>query len=851
MVTKASKNSMEKWQEFEREVAHLLFMQGYQVKLNRTVGARQTDMLAIISAGNCAMTVLVECKYHDQNATVGVIEVTDFCARVNNARMEGRIDKGFLVTNTGFTRQAFDCVESCRSYVALLTRSDLERSLIDFSSYTNRLIQDFEKMPLSQYMVDLTCRTAGGRRHASVSGFVLEWLRNGNGNQMCILGDYGTGKTSFCLYLSYLLAKEYSNSQGTTRIPILILLREYVKAGNVKTMVTDWLVNECGLPNGRYVVFRRMLENGRFVLILDGFDEMTMRTNLQVIHDNFRNLSELYCPKGKLIIAGRPEYFPDLEEMNRIILTGSSRMRGDANIESLDSVERRYWHVEPYCLLQLGSLTPSQVKRIILGRAELLEKPGLSANELVSIIRGKYDLSDLSKRPVLLDMIVRTYCEFGKEFSVVNTARLYELYTSLWIERDRAKGEFRRLVTPEDKKYFMEQMAWWMYTAQVTKLHYTEIPYAMQSERETTNDIDERDSGDQEQSEAGYKKWLHDMFKQDSGDQEPDEGFFGDYGDKGKPDLESESLNSEEAEYLTRDIMTCSFLTRDQSGYYRFAHTSFMEFFVAMKVFHELADGVSRSIMKLPFRDEISQFLAELVASGKQDLKAALFEIMHHARIGTTLSKRERGKAGAWLVTGAANVVGVLSRIRNALKGINLQGINLEGARLASGAVMTGACLNESFISNTHFGGCILTDSQVEGAEWENVDCSLISGENATFSNATITNSRFRGGCLRGAIFTKVAFIRCDFGGADLEGSAFEECDGRGLIFSGCRLGGAKLVGCVFRNANFDGADLAQTEWVNVDLRGASFTKVDTRTCRFTKCLLPKTLKVSKERPEY
>jgi len=310
-------------EHFEQIAAELLHLRGYTVERDRTVGGRQTDLIAFTDIGDCKVTVLVECKYRGKNRPVDVKHVTDFCARVNNVRSAGKIDKGFMITNTHFTRQCYDVVRDFEGYISLLTFDDLEKQVINFSGYAKQLIADFEKLPLSQYMVDLACKDLNSKRHPSLSNYVLQWIEDDSQNQVCILGDYGTGKTSFCLYLAAELSRYYLENPKSRRIPILIFLSEYSKVGTVKATITDWLTNECNVSNAGYKAFRRMLENGRFVLILDAFDEMSGKADMQVVYDNFQSLSELHCSKGKVIITGRPGYFPNFKEMNRILITSN------------------------------------------------------------------------------------------------------------------------------------------------------------------------------------------------------------------------------------------------------------------------------------------------------------------------------------------------------------------------------------------------------------------------------------------------------------------------------------------------------------------------------------------------
>ncbi len=137
-------------------------------------------------------------------------------------------------------------------------------------------------------------------------------------------------------------------------------------------------------------------------------------------------------------------------------------------------------------------------------------------------------------------------------------------------------------------------------------------------------------------------------------------------------------------------------------------------------------------------RDEIAQFLAELIVSAEQDTKQSLHETIDEARIGTTLSKPKRGETGRQLVVAASNAIGILSRIDASLKGMDFKGINLDGARLVDRAIMTNTSLSESFLNAVQFRGTNLSGCDIQNAKWESVDCTNMTGKNMTFVNTTI-----------------------------------------------------------------------------------------------------------------
>lgn len=64
-----------------------------------------------------------------------------------------------------------------------------------------------------------------------------------------------------------------------------------------------------------------------------------------------------------------------------------------------------------------------------------------------------YNLRELSQRPLLLEMIVKSIDKLGS--GDVNAADLYGVFTNAWIHRDR----WRDLMRPEDKLKFLTALA--------------------------------------------------------------------------------------------------------------------------------------------------------------------------------------------------------------------------------------------------------------------------------------------------------------------------------------------------------------------------------------------------------
>lgn len=552
------------WRLFEREVADVLELAGYEVEHDCLQAGGQTDLVARTSSSLAQVRIVVECKHkRSKRKSVSIDEVENLCARVGMLRANGIADSGLLVTNTSFSRYAKKAA-SKTGFVRLLTLEELRRSIFDFKPYLKALGRYPSSVghplipPMSAPLGASAQRSAKRKPRPSepdaaprdmIQHFV-EWAARDSDGRVCILGDYGAGKTTFARWLAALLAMAHLRSPRKTRIPLLLPLWRYSKALDVQALVTHHITNECGISNFRYSTFTGLLESGVFLLILDGFDEMARRVDEETRYRTVADLSKLAVGRSRLILTGRPSYFPTHEELTRVLAEGEDADAYDAARDALDELAS-------YSLVELLPFTDSQVRSY----AEQCAASPEDAEELLAVVRDTYDLAELASRPVLLDMLVKSLPLIMRQEqpTVVNAAKLYEVYTGQWIDREHRKGEFRKLISKTQKLSFMQELAYQMISEEKGELSHRELG-------------------------------------------RPIRRFFGiEEGDR--------------LDHFSHDIRTCSFLLRRQNAY-RFAHLSFQEYFGARKLVSDASAGLSDSWRTRPLPAQVIRFAGELVRDG-------------------------------------------------------------------------------------------------------------------------------------------------------------------------------------------------------------------------------------------
>ncbi|MFH1194966.1 MAG: TIR domain-containing protein [bacterium] len=317
-----------------------------------------------------------------------------------------------------------------------------------------------------------------------------------------------------------------------------------------------------------------------------------------------------------------------------------------------------------------------------------------------------HNLKELAQRPLLLDMIVKSLPKLDKG-QQVNAANLYNVYTNIWIERDEARRDF--VLDKNTKRRLMLELAWRMWDEGTTQISHKEL-----------------------------KLFVENLAKERVVD-------FGD----------------EELEDVIRVIRAATFLKRDDPKNFAFCHRSFMEFFLARKIFEcysgENGNNNPASVLNtkrfdqkivffLSLLDEkeiIIPHLQQILKTGYQkNISENALQILYwFGRIKYGMEKEIKDVEKLKNIT--AHYIPQNAQLQNA----NLQEIILEGADL------TGANFVETDLSAAKLINAILNDASLKKAKLnyasldyataEVTDFSSIEAEGVSFIGSTLDISFF------------------------------------------------------------------------------------------------------------
>ncbi|MCK5739479.1 hypothetical protein KAH55_09870, partial [bacterium] len=184
-----------------------------------------------------------------------------------------------------------------QSKIELTTLDEFVNGLLDIENHKISIVEQYENEAICRNYIQLKCHRRETPQGATeLSNFFQDWIQNKTINQLALLGDFGTGKTEFCRRIEWQFLKAYEAS-NPSRIPVVIKLRDH-KGLKLRQMI-DSVMNDMGLKKIDYQAFRTLNRLGRFVILIDGFDEMDTYASLIEMKKNFRILCELVEGESK------------------------------------------------------------------------------------------------------------------------------------------------------------------------------------------------------------------------------------------------------------------------------------------------------------------------------------------------------------------------------------------------------------------------------------------------------------------------------------------------------------------------------------------------------------------------
>lgn len=413
---------------------------------------------------NFPMRIAVECK--DWQSPLNSKQLAEIDNLYRPSINQDEIDHLWIVSNHELAQGPSQTVSNLK-WVVYSTYQEFLSSVMNFSLVLEENIAAFKIHESNKNFLHLEAKD----RSATLEETTRSWL-SGDSRALIIFGGYGLGKTSFSFYIASALSAEYQD--GTfDRIPIRISLSGLYAKQDLKGLICSVLTGSEGGPdvgNFSYNLFLRMVQEGLFVLILDGFDEMRHAMTSEEFSYTFEQMSPLFAGKSKTIVLGRPDSFFNEDEEEQIL---------SALLSQTDSPESEFTKIEvsPLRRDQIDSFLANFFKGV---------KSGSGPRKSGKIDTFEYDEDeiDILSRPVQLQMFTKIMRQHMKIDGKITRHRLYSHFIYEFIKREQAKDARKveigeaTLGHDDPRSIFMQNVAWWVLVdKRENRFSASEIPH--------------------------------------------------------------------------------------------------------------------------------------------------------------------------------------------------------------------------------------------------------------------------------------------------------------------------------------------------------------------------------------
>jgi len=549
-----------------RELFELKYKR-YQLELSETkdetenvvlYGSYQDDFNTIFEIIYCDVKSNTLITDRQVNKVIGQLESLIY-NKLSENRPKPIAHYYYITENSNFK------ISESKYPIKCYSENNFLNSLIDFTRYLKLLesrfaneklfsaiLKEDDKKSLADTFIEPAYFIGENRKRQKnkLLQYVLKWLEeNVNEKHLVLLGDYGMGKTSFLKYLASKLAKDINDGHTKIRFPVFISLTNCspIHGGIYKTL-QSFVAEHLGVD---FELFKKLIDKGKILFLLDSFDEMGFIGTKEQRFKQFNEIWQLATKNNKIILTGRPSYFPTEFELNQILAIPKE---GHEVVQTLPFAEK----------LTLCKLDEPRILNYI--EKYYPEK----AKVYFNWIKSNNSLFELCKRPSMMH-IIREMLESlydDKSDVKLSAGSIMKKYLEYWVNRQQSKRIQSAFQGNETKK------------VEFIHTFFTDLAvefYLTDKLQMPANDIIDR-----------VNKQIVNWNIPDFDRVEYLEGF-------------------------QQEIFTGFFIEREDDSY-KFVHKSFYEFFVALRITKLLKNGeFSDDLMYKTWNLEIIDFVYDTI----------------------------------------------------------------------------------------------------------------------------------------------------------------------------------------------------------------------------------------------
>lgn len=847
-VTPKDPNSLKDLNPVAGEIMSVWNIMGYDIH-NCIFNNDAIDFEATINYWAGTTKVFVRCV----NGEISTNDVIETQKHIENHDEE----KGFIFTHSRMSPTAIEFVKQYPR-IRLQTQSQFYRSILKPEKYFEELSKNYDKSEISKFYVNLKCFKKSNiadevtfvkEQLGDLDSYVNKWLVDRSPRHLALLGEFGSGKTWFSRKFAKTCLDRYLENPDSNRLPVFISLRDYAKSYSIKQLITDLLVNEYEFQlQGGFEMFEELNNQGKFILIFDGFDEMAQKVDYSVVADNFREIGKVASPASKVLLTCRTTYFRYEIESQRILggkeKTASTLPTAQSGFE----------------IIQIEELDDEQILEVMSKRIG----DHSIASEYWEKLKPIYDIPSLAHKPVLIPMLIEIMPSIVLGDNSIDASMIYHMYTDKWLNQAHKEGR-TYLKNKWQSLFFVNSLAWYMLKTQELRIHWKKIPefinkyfnidlsevdyYA--SDLRTNSFLKRDERGIFEFSHKSMTEFfvaykfalelgaMKSRYKHDIPEDETKQKSINDLSNSFGAIILTPEIILFLKDMISQRIVlrnlfnTCKEVGSESLG---FLLSNLITLLVVLK---EPFDSENISQANMPNADLDGAILTKCVFDGGNLSHSSMDKGNFN---GSTFKSCNLSEC-SFVRTDFHEISAENSNLTNCNgRHANISSSDLSGSNLSNSqfqrAKFIYCNLEKITARSSDFEDADFTDSALSSALFDNCNFDNAILTNVSFKNSQLTNSTFHGSEMTDTEFSNVNLRNSKLDNQNIERKRFGSSNLENTSLIGVKLRGSKFSNANLNNSNLIRADLSECKFEQTGLIGANLSEADLNEVIFIKCNL-------------
>jgi uncharacterized protein YjbI with pentapeptide repeats len=439
---------------------------GYSVVGPVQRNGAEIDLIATSKAGLVEQVIVIE-------ATVQYVDNTKYGKDLTKFQMFAADPhtQCLLVSSTGFTKDVIERAAQAR--IMTMTYDELFKRFEKTAPYIEHILGNGSFAKQLAELDEVYEEPQFNDRHGTEQStdYLTTWLNDSNSEArwLVVVGEYGTGKTALTRVVQRRWTKLY-NSGESTRLPFRIELRDFTKQFDARGLLHHFLDrNELShVPVG---FVESLIEEGRVILLLDGYDEIAQYLNIRERRACLEALAELAGFGARGILTSRPNYFTEAEEL-RVFEVLYQRLSVKPAIEKVDQdvlqqeqqIDRLLGSfVVDRVERKLADLTVDQTRELVMRRLGGDQRGASVVTGILNrVFRPEHGKGvSLSGKPVIITYLLEVVEQLKQDQSApfetqLTEWQIYDIVIEKLMIRDYQRTSN---LLPSERREFLERLA--------------------------------------------------------------------------------------------------------------------------------------------------------------------------------------------------------------------------------------------------------------------------------------------------------------------------------------------------------------------------------------------------------